>query len=104
MGRVIDIAASIICIAGGIYLLTVESVAGNTIIEAIGHGIGIYFIGMGLFVALDPPASRECGLPRQADTARGASTRAGDAGRHTWPNHLTGVWGRSSRVVHSTTT
>lgn len=51
MGRLLDITAALVCIAGGIYLLSIQSVAGNTVIEAIGHGIGVYCIGKGLFIA-----------------------------------------------------
>jgi hypothetical protein len=51
MGRLLDILATLACIAAGVYLLSIQSVAGNTVLEAIAHGIGIYFIGKGLFVA-----------------------------------------------------
>ena len=50
MGRWVDAAATVICIAAGVYLLSIQTVAENSVFESISHGIGIYFIGKGLFV------------------------------------------------------
>lgn len=52
MGRLLDIAATLLCIGAGIYLLQYHGETGPTSwFEIIGHGMGIYFIGKGLFVA-----------------------------------------------------
>jgi len=58
MGKLLDIAASLLCIGAGIYLLShnsppiaVEGEAGQSWLEVLAHGIGIYFIGKGLFIA-----------------------------------------------------
>ena len=51
MGRFIDIAASVICIGAGLYLLSTESAADNSIFNPLLHGIGAYFVAKGLFVA-----------------------------------------------------
>jgi hypothetical protein len=44
-----DLAAGLICIGAGIYLLQTQA-AEPSIIETLMHGIGVYFIGKGLFV------------------------------------------------------
>ncbi len=56
MGRLVDIAAALLCIGAGVYLLqyNADSSAlggGTSWFEIIGHGMGVYFIGKGLFVA-----------------------------------------------------
>jgi hypothetical protein len=58
MGRLTGFAAAAICVIAGAYLLqygwsdTVGDTSGGTSwFEIIGHGMGIYFIGKGLFVA-----------------------------------------------------
>jgi hypothetical protein len=56
MGRIVDIASCLICIGAGVYLLqynaaTGGDVAGTSWFQIIGHGMGIYFIGKGLFIA-----------------------------------------------------
>jgi hypothetical protein len=51
MTRVTAIASAAICIIAGIYLLQTQAAGdeGNWL-ETIAHGMGIYFIGKGLFV------------------------------------------------------
>jgi len=51
MGRFIDIASALICIGAGLYLLQYNSPAQTTWFQIIAHGMGIYFIGKGLFIA-----------------------------------------------------
>lgn len=60
MGKVIDVASTVICVLAGIYLLqygwsdttSIDGTSGGTSwFEIIGHGMGIYFIGKGLFIA-----------------------------------------------------
>lgn len=58
MGRPLDFVAALICIAAGVYLLQYNAVdtnalgaaAGTSWFQIIGHGMGIYFIGKGLYV------------------------------------------------------
>ncbi|MES2360097.1 MAG: hypothetical protein V4529_17280 [Gemmatimonadota bacterium] len=53
-GALLDYAAAIICVAAGVYLLQYNaavSVGGTSWFQIIGHGMGIYFIGKGIFVA-----------------------------------------------------
>jgi len=46
---------AVVCVAAGIYLLQYNAVdqsgTGTSWFQIIGHGMGIYFIGKGLFVA-----------------------------------------------------
>jgi hypothetical protein len=57
MGRLIGFAAAAICVFAGIYLLQYNADTsgvgggGTSWFQIIGHGMGIYFIGKGLFVA-----------------------------------------------------
>ena len=56
MGRLTGFAAGAICAIAGIYLLQYNAdtsgVGGGTSwFQIIGHGMGIYFIGKGIFVA-----------------------------------------------------
>lgn len=58
MGRVLDILASVACWVGGFVLLTLQSadstsysLTGHTVFEGIAHGVGLYCIGKGLFIA-----------------------------------------------------
>jgi len=55
MGRLLGLAAGAICVFAGIYLLQYNAVldptTGTSWFQIIGHGMGIYFIGKGLFVA-----------------------------------------------------
>lgn len=44
------ILAALVCIGAGLYLLATQAVADNSFLEVLAHGIGIYFIGKGLFV------------------------------------------------------
>ena len=40
-----------VCVIAGLYLLNSTTVDGNSYLQVISHGMGIYFIGKGLFVA-----------------------------------------------------
>lgn len=55
MGRILDLGAGLLCIGAGLYLLqynaTGDGVAGTSWFQIIGHGMGIYFLGKGVFVA-----------------------------------------------------
>ena len=55
MGRLVGLAAAAVCVYAGIYLLQYNAVSdpttGTSWFQIIGHGMGIYFIGKGLFVA-----------------------------------------------------
>jgi hypothetical protein len=55
MGRLFGFAGAAICVFAGIYLLqynaTTDASTGTSWFQIIGHGMGIYFIGKGLFVA-----------------------------------------------------
>lgn len=53
IGRLIDIASTLLCIGAGLYLLqySVPNTGnGTSWFQIIGHGMGIYFIGKGLFI------------------------------------------------------
>jgi hypothetical protein len=51
MGRLIDIAATLLSIGAGLYLLQYSSPGQSSWFEVIGHGMGVYFIAKGLFMA-----------------------------------------------------
>lgn len=56
MGRALGLVAAAVCVFAGIYLLQYNEVStglggGTSWFQIIGHGMGIYFIGKGLFVA-----------------------------------------------------
>jgi hypothetical protein len=49
------IVAALICIGAGLYLLSAESppvagIGGTSWFEVLAHGIGIYFIGKGIYI------------------------------------------------------
>jgi len=44
------IVSALVCIAAGVYLLTSQTQAEGSFLEVLAHGIGIYFIGKGLYV------------------------------------------------------
>ncbi len=50
MGRFIDTLAGLISIGAGLYLLSTQAVADNSLFEVIAHGIGGYFVAKGLFM------------------------------------------------------
>ena len=53
LGGLIDLAAALCAIGAGIYLLrynAVDTTGGTSWFQIIGHGMGIYFIGKGLFM------------------------------------------------------
>lgn len=53
-GKLIDIAAGVIVVGAGIYLLQSQSVSdvagGQSWFELLAHGIGIYFLGRGIWM------------------------------------------------------
>jgi hypothetical protein len=44
------VISSLVCLIAGIYLLDIKAVGENSIIEALAHGIGIYFIAKAFFL------------------------------------------------------
>ncbi len=52
MSRFGAAVAALACIAAGVYLLQTQAVQDNSLLETIMHGMGIYFIGKGIFVWL----------------------------------------------------
>lgn len=51
MIRFVPAAAGITCIVAGFWMLSIESASADpTVFEAMAQGIGIYFIGKGIFV------------------------------------------------------
>jgi hypothetical protein len=59
MGKLVQIVAGLLSIGAGIYLLTMQSVGvvqgGESWLQVLAHGIGVYFIARGLWML----ASRE---------------------------------------------
>lgn len=51
--------SGLFCVAGGLYLLTSQAVGQDSYIELIAHGMGLYFIGKGLFVWLSLAQQRD---------------------------------------------
>lgn len=51
MGKFLDIAAAVLCIGAGLYLLQTEPADAHSLFGPLLHGMGVYFIGKGLFVA-----------------------------------------------------
>lgn len=49
--RLNAIGATALCVLAGLYLLTVDQ-EGATVFEALARGIGLYFIGKGLWIWL----------------------------------------------------
>jgi hypothetical protein len=60
--RIASVLSSLACIGAGIYLLGTQAVAENSLLETLMHGIGIYFIGKGIYVGSS--------LAIQTETAR----------------------------------
>ena len=54
IGMVFDIAAALLAIGAGLYLLQYNAIDngtdGTSWFQIIGHGMGIYFVGKGLFM------------------------------------------------------
>lgn len=94
-----------LCVAAGIYLLTKNSAPiplgdqeGQSWLEVIAHGIGIYFLGKGVFVwaMLWPqPARRESPRPEPEGSERGRTLWPERGDRGTGASEVT----MSARVV-----
>lgn len=51
MTKLASIVSALVAIGAGLYMITLQTQAqGTTILEAIAHGIGAYFIGKGIFM------------------------------------------------------
>jgi hypothetical protein len=55
MGKILDVAASLLSVGAGLYLLQYNEVStgiggGTSWFQIIGHGMGIYFIGKGIWM------------------------------------------------------
>ncbi len=50
-GSVLDVLAALAAIGAGIYLLTLQTVGGDSIFEAIAHGLGVFIIAVGVWMA-----------------------------------------------------
>lgn len=55
--KTLGLLAGLVCIAAGVYLLSAQSprvvgLGGTSWFEVLAHGIGVYFIGKGVFVWL----------------------------------------------------
>jgi hypothetical protein len=58
--KAVGVIAGLICAGAGVYLLQWESAGSEANwFEAVAHGMGIYFIGKGIFVAVDEPDFRQ---------------------------------------------
>lgn len=51
MARLFDAASWILCVAGGVYLLLSKTAAADSYLQVIAHGLGLYMVGKGLFIA-----------------------------------------------------
>jgi len=49
MVKGLGLISGAICVIAGIYLLGVEAAGQNSMLEYIAHGMGIYFIGKGVY-------------------------------------------------------
>ena len=50
LADVAGIIGGILCLVAGVYLFTSRTQDANSYLMTIAHGIGIYFVGKGLFV------------------------------------------------------
>ncbi len=50
LGMIAGIAAFVLCLAGGLWILTLEGVWDHSDESMIWAGIGLYFVGKGFFV------------------------------------------------------
>src|SRR5579871_5373762 len=104
MAGLLDVLASLACIVGGGLLLTFTSAnpgsysfTGDNFFETASHGIGLYCIGKGLFIA------RSTYLIDQARSALGrlvefAGRRHSQEPRQPWPGENTpSSWERGQR-------
>ena len=67
------VIAGAICIIAGLYLLQTQAVEDDSLLETIMHGMGIYFVGKGVFVWLSLNTQVEIArsLRRVAETPQG---------------------------------
>jgi hypothetical protein len=50
LGYAVSSIAGLVAVGAGIYLLTRQSASGDTWLEVLAHGAGVYFIARGLFM------------------------------------------------------
>jgi hypothetical protein len=50
LGYGVSSIAGLVAVGAGIYLLSRQSASGDTWLEVLAHGIGVYFIAQGLFM------------------------------------------------------
>lgn len=50
MGKVVEVVAAVVAIVAGVYMLTTQAAAANSIFNPLLHGIGLYFIARGLWM------------------------------------------------------
>jgi hypothetical protein len=50
LGYGVSSIAGLVAVGAGIYLLSRQSASGDTWLEVVAHGVGIYFIARGLFM------------------------------------------------------
>jgi hypothetical protein len=70
LGKLAGIAAAVVSIGAGIYLLTTESASADpTVFDALMHGIGAYFIARGLWMITKMARSFEAPAPARVAAA-----------------------------------
>ena len=73
LGKLAGIAAAVVLIGAGIYLLTSQSASDETtVFDALMHGIGAYFIARGLWMITKMARSFEGPVAAQAAAANSA--------------------------------
>jgi hypothetical protein len=50
LGYGVSSIAGLVAVGAGIYLLTKQSASGDTWLEVLAHGAGVYFIARGLYM------------------------------------------------------
>lgn len=50
MSGFLDFAAGLLCVGAGLYLLQTQPADSNSLFGPLLHGMGVYFIGKGIFV------------------------------------------------------
>lgn len=47
--RIWAVLAGLVCVAAGVYLILLQPAVEESLIGAIAHGLGVYFVGKGIF-------------------------------------------------------